>query len=47
MSTSGRPVTYILKIWYIKVKKLLHGLKNPLARCWDSRDVGTSKVFIR
>jgi hypothetical protein len=30
-----------MKVWYMKVDELLHKLKNPLARCWNPRDVGT------
>jgi hypothetical protein len=30
-----------MKVWYMKVDKLLHKLKDPFARCWNPRDVGT------
>jgi len=30
-----------MKVWYMKVDEFLHKLKNPFARCWDSRDIGT------
>jgi len=30
-----------MKIWYMKVDEFLHKLKNPFARCWNSRGVGT------
>jgi len=30
-----------MKVWYMKVDELIHKLKNPFARCWKPRDVGT------
>jgi hypothetical protein len=30
-----------MKVRYVKVHELLHKLKDPFARCWNARDVGT------
>jgi len=29
-----------MNIWNLKVDELLHKLKDPVARCWNSRDIG-------
>jgi hypothetical protein len=30
-----------MKVWYMKVDELLHKLKDPFARRWNPRSVGT------
>jgi hypothetical protein len=30
-----------MKIWKVKVNKLLHKPKNTVTGCWNPRDVGT------
>jgi hypothetical protein len=30
-----------MEVGYMTVDELLHKLKNPFARCWNPRDVGT------